>query len=198
MGALIGGAAGALIGIGEKLAGVETPENEAKRLVKQIYSLNIDTATAKQIAAIAKQSYGGHVSSAVRSPEVRQLLQLVAENTGQKSNLFLNDPHGVNLVQSSGLRQGAVYNNGTPYTYTSNLPVSGPAGSTIPTGNPFGGGVTVMVSPEQTTNLWATGVAAGIAGSPRQVASAAVNGGLASSARVNGAIMTFSPDTVAF
>jgi hypothetical protein len=199
LGALIGGAAGALIGIGEKIAGVETPENEAKRLVKQIYSLNIDNATAKQIAAIAKQSYGGHVSSAVRSPEVRQLLQLVAESTGQKSNLFLNDPHGVNLTQSGGnLYQSAVYNNGTPYTYSSNLPVMGPAGSTIPTGNPYAGGVTVMVSPEQTTNLWSTGVAAGIAGSPRQVAASAVNGGMASSSRVAGAIMTLAPNQVPF
>jgi hypothetical protein len=199
LGALIGGAAGALIGIGEKIAGVETPENEAKRLVKQIYSLNIDNATAKQIAAIAKQSYAGHVSSAVRSPEVRQLLQLVAESTGQKSNLFLNDPHGVNLTQSGGvLNQSAFYNSGTPYTYSSNLSVLGPAGTTVPTGNPYSGGVTVMVSPEQTTNLWATGVAAGIAGSPRQVAASAVNGGIASSSRVAGAIMTLAPNQVPF
>ena len=35
LGAAIGAAAGFGIGIGEKLAGVETKENEAKRLVKQ-------------------------------------------------------------------------------------------------------------------------------------------------------------------
>jgi hypothetical protein len=199
LGALIGGAIGGLIGLGEKIAGVETAENQAKRLIKQIYSLNIDNTTAKQIAAIAKQSYGGQVSVAVRSPEVRQLLQLYAQSAGQKSNLFLNDPHGVNLTQAGGgLYQSAVYNSGTPYTYTSNLPVMGPAGSTIPTGNPFGGAITVMVSPEQTTNLWATGVAAGIAGSPRQVAASAVNGGMATSARVNSAIMTLAPNQVAF
>ena len=125
---------------------------------------------AKQIVDMAKQKYGNSVSMAVRSPEVRQLLQLYADSTGQKSNLFLNDPHGVNLVQSGGsLYQSAVYNNGTPYSYASNLPTMGFGGATIPTGNPFAGGVTVTVSPEQTANLWATGVAAGIAGSPRQV-----------------------------
>ena len=199
LGALIGGVAGGLIGLGEKIAGVETPEREAIRLVKQIYSLNIDNATAKQIAAVAKQSYGGHVSSAVRSPEVRQLLQLVAASTGQKSNLWLNDPHGVNLTQvGGGLFQSAIYNNGAPNTYQSSLSVMGPAGTTIPSGNPYGGGVTVMVSPEQTANLWATGVAAGIAGSPRQVAASAVNGGMATSARVSSAIMTLAPNQVAF
>lgn len=148
---------------------------------------------------MAKQSYGGQVSVAVRSPEVRQLLQLYAESTGQKSMLFLNNPQGVNLAQANNtLQQSAVYNNGTPYTYASNLSVLGPAGTTIPTYNPFAGGVTVSVSPEETTNLWATGVAAGIAGSPRQVAASAVNGGLASSARVAGAIMQLAPDQVPF
>lgn len=199
LGAGIGGAAGALVGLGEKIAGVETPENQAKRLIKQIYSLDINDQTAKQIAAMAKQSYGGQVSVAVRSPEVRQLLQLYAESTGQKSMLFLNNPQGVNLAQANNtLQQSAVYNNGTPYTYASNLSVLGPAGTTIPTYNPFAGGVTVSVSPEETTNLWATGVAAGIAGSPRQVAASAVNGGLASSARVAGAIMQLAPDQVPF
>jgi hypothetical protein len=199
IGALIGGAIGAGIGLGEKLFGVETPENEAKRLVKQIYGLSINDTTAKQIAALAKQSYGGQVSVAVRSSEGRQLLQLYAESTGQKSMLFLNDPHSVNLTQTGGaLYQQAVYNNGTPYIYSSNLPVMGPAGTQIPTGNPFAGGVTVMVSAEQTANLWATGVAAGIASNPRQVSAAAVNGGLASSSRVAGAIMTLAPDQVPF
>ncbi len=199
LGAAIGAAAGFGIGLGEKLAGVESQRNEAIRLVRQIYALNINNGTADQIVALAKQKYGNAVSVAVRSPDVRQLLQLYAESTGQKSNLFLNDPHGANLVQANGLlQQSAVYNNGTAYTYASSLSTFGTAGATIPTGNPFAGPVTVMVSPEATTNLWTTGVAQGIAGSPRQVASANVNGGTSSSARINGATMMLSPGVVAF
>jgi hypothetical protein len=198
-GAALGAGVGFLAGLGEKLFGVESPENEAKRLVKQIYGLSINDQTAKQIAALAKQSYGGQVSVAVRSAEVRQLLQLYAESTGQKSLLFLNDPHGVNLVEAnSKLSQGAFYNNGTAYTYSSNLPVSGVSAATVPTGNPYAGGVTVMVDPEATVNLWATGTAQGIASNPRAVASSAVNGGLASASRISGAIMTLAPDQVAF
>ena len=202
LGAAIGAGAGALAGIGEKLAGVETPENEAKRLIKQIYSLTINDQTARQIAELAKQKYGNSVSMAVRSPEVRQILQLYAESTGQKSGLFLSDPHGVNLTQAGGvLNQSAVYNNGTAYTYASNLPVLGPAGGgIIPTGNPYAGSgpVIVQVSAEQTANLWSTGTAAAIAGGPRAVADSAVNGQMAGSARINGANTMLSPDTVAF
>lgn len=200
LGALIGGAAGLLAGIGEKIFGVETPEREAKRLVKQIYGLSIDDAAARQIAALARQSYGGSVGTAVRSAEARQLLQLVAQSTGQKSNLWLNDPHGVSLTESGGLlRQSAVYNNGTPYTYASNLPVQGPAGATIPTGNPYGAGgmqVTLMLNGQSAADVLEGRAGSAIAGNPRLVASSAVAGGRASSARLNGAAMTLSPDTL--
>ena len=92
LGAAIGGAAGFLIGIGEKIAGVETPENEAKRLVKQLYFVNIDTAMAKQIVGIAQQKYAGHVSIAVRDPDVRKMLELYAQGTGQKMPLSATTP----------------------------------------------------------------------------------------------------------
>jgi hypothetical protein len=58
LGAGIGAAVGAGVGLGEKLAGVETPENEAKRLVRQIYRISIDTAMAQKIVAVAQQMGG--------------------------------------------------------------------------------------------------------------------------------------------
>ena len=60
LGAAIGGGIGLLAGIGEKLAGVETPVNEAKRLVKQQYGISIDTAMANQIVSLAQQKYASH------------------------------------------------------------------------------------------------------------------------------------------
>lgn len=204
LGAAIGGIAGGLIGLGEKIAGVETPENEAKRLVKQIYGLSINDATAKQIAALAKQSYGGQVSVAVRSPEVRQLLQLYAESTGQKSMLFLNDPHGVNLTQAGGLYQSAVWNNGTPFTFASNLPVMGPAGSTIPSGNPYAGGtnITLVVNGQSAADLLEGRAANFIADNPRSVSAAATSGwggGPAmGSNRVDAAATIFGASQIAF
>jgi hypothetical protein len=204
LGAAIGAGAGALAGIGEKIAGVETSEAEAKRLIKQIYGLTIDTKMARQIADLAKQKYGNTVSMAVRSPEVRQLLQLYAESTGQKSNLFLNDPHGANLTQAGNtLYQSAVNVNGVGYTYASNLPVMGPAGGgQIPTGNPYGGygspSITLNVNGQSAADLLEGRAAASISGNPRLVADSSVEGSGQSAARISGANTWLSPGTVAF
>jgi hypothetical protein len=59
-------------GLGEKLFGIESPENEEKRLVNQLFSLSIDNSMAKQIADIAQHKYARHVRIAVRDPDVRK------------------------------------------------------------------------------------------------------------------------------
>ena len=126
LGAAIGGAVGAGIGIGEKIAGVESPENEAKRLVKQIYNISIDNSMAQKIVAVAQQKYASHVSIAVRDPDIRKMLQLYAEGTGQKFPLSATTPVGGSLVEQGGnLYQQASYVNGQPYTFQSSLPVLG-------------------------------------------------------------------------
>jgi hypothetical protein len=126
MGAAIGASIGLEVGIAEKLAGVETPENEAKRLVKQLYSINIDNSMAKQIVGIVRQKYAGHVSIAVRDPDVRKMLMLYSEATGQKMPLSATTPQSASLAETGGkLYQQATYVNGTPYTFQSNLPVLG-------------------------------------------------------------------------
>lgn len=148
LGAAIGAAAGFGIGIGEKLAGVESPLNQAKRLVRQAYHIDISNSMANQIVGIAKQSYGGTMSIAVMSPEVRQMLGLYAAGTGQ-ANRFPQSamtPHGGSLVESGGrLFQESVYQYGNPYSYQSNLPVyGGVAGGNLPA--PGGGGGQMFVS----------------------------------------------------
>lgn len=126
LGALIGAAAGFGIGLGEIIAGVETPEKEAKRLVKQLYRVDIDTSTAKQIVQIAQGQYGGHVSIAVRSPEVRNLIMLYSQSTGQGNLLSGTVPRAGSLMESGGtLFQSASYANGSPYAYQSSLPIAG-------------------------------------------------------------------------
>jgi hypothetical protein len=130
LGAAIGGAAGFMIGIGEKIAGVETPENEAKRLVKSLYFVNIDTAMAKQIVDLAKQKYAGHVSIAVRDPDVRKMLELYAQGTGQKMPLSATTPVGGSLEEQNGrLFQQASFVNGVATTFQSALPVMGNLGA---------------------------------------------------------------------
>ena len=132
----IGAAVGFSIGVGEMLAGVESPLNEAKRLVKQIYNIGISNAVANQIVSIAQSKYGSRVSIAVRSPEVRGLLGLYAAGTGQKFPLSASTPYAGSLVEQGGkLYQQATYQYGNSMAYSSNLPLMGGSGSTqtIPT-----------------------------------------------------------------
>jgi hypothetical protein len=115
LGAAIGAGVGFIAGLGEKLFGVESPENAAKRPVKQLYSINIDNSMARQIAGIAQQKYGGLVSIAVRDPDVRKMLMLYSEATGQKmplsaTNAAVGQPYGDG-------RQAVPYVNGSPYAF---------------------------------------------------------------------------------
>ncbi|HEY4365371.1 MAG TPA: hypothetical protein VGN17_30700 [Bryobacteraceae bacterium] len=130
----IGAAVGAAIGLGEMIAGVESPPHEAQRLVKAIYHMDIDMKMARQIVQLANSKYGQHVSIAVRSPEVREMLGLYAAGTGQKFPASASTPHGGSLIQSGGsLYQGATYQYGNAYAYSSSLPVmgAGPGGAQL-------------------------------------------------------------------
>jgi hypothetical protein len=120
IGAGIGAAAGAIRLIWE------APVAEAKRLVKQIYGVNIDTKMAQQIVDLAKQKYSGHVSIAVRDPDIRKMLELYAAGTGQKVPISAASPHAGSLVEQNGsLYQASTYLYGQAYNYQSNLPTIG-------------------------------------------------------------------------
>ncbi len=126
LGAAAGASFGFEVAMFEKLFGVESPINEAKRLVKQIYSVSIDNQMAKQIVQIAQQKYAGHVSIAVRDPDVRKMLMLYSEGTSQHMPLSATTPQSGSLAEMNGrLYQQASYVNGMPYTFQSNLPVLG-------------------------------------------------------------------------
>lgn len=126
LGAAIGAAAGFGIGIGEKIAGVESQQAEAKRLVKQIYHVNIDGSMADQIVSLAKSKYANHVSIAVQDPDVRKMLELYAAGTGQKMPMSSTTPHSASLVEQGGnLFQAPTYQFGQAYTFQSSLPVAG-------------------------------------------------------------------------
>jgi hypothetical protein len=124
VGALVGAIAGAAAG-GIRML-IETKEEQAKRLAKQLYGVNIDTALANQIVGVAKSKYSGEVQVAIRDPEVRKTIELYAAATGQKMPLSATTPHGASLVEQGGtLYQAPTYQYGNPYTYQSSLPTAG-------------------------------------------------------------------------
>jgi hypothetical protein len=128
LGAAIGAAVGFSIGLGEMLAGVESPENKAIRLVKDLYHVDINIQMARQIVQIANSKYGTNVNYAIRSPEVRQMLELYSAGTGQAGKMPLSSttPMGASLVETGGsLYQAQQYRFGNAYVSQSNLGVLG-------------------------------------------------------------------------
>jgi len=125
LGAAIGAAAGFAAGALEKAFGVESPQNEAKRLIKDIYHVSIGNDVANQVVGMAGK-YGGKVSLVVRTPEVRQLVELYAASTGQKIPLSATTPHAGSISEVNGrLYQDPSYVYGQSYTYSSSLPTAG-------------------------------------------------------------------------
>jgi hypothetical protein len=142
IGAGVGAVAGFAAGIGEMIAGVESKQREAHRLILSIYGVDITegSGTLNQIVAMSQQ-YGGSVSMAVRTSQARQLVELYAMSTGQRNNLFLTTPHAAHMVEQGGaLYQGLSYFNGSGYNYAGSLPTLGTSSGVIPTFNPYASG----------------------------------------------------------
>jgi hypothetical protein len=155
LGTIIGAAAGAVagfgIGLGEKLAGVESPQHEAIRLVKELYGVKINSSMGDQIVALANSKYGKQVDIAVRDPDTRKMIELYSASTGQKMPLSASTPRGGGLSQQGGtLYQDPSYLYGQAGTYQSNLPV---AGGGNPQTIPGPGGVTFKLDGPATTAL---------------------------------------------
>jgi hypothetical protein len=111
IGALIGGAIGAVAGTIRLF--IKGAEDKAISKIKSLYGLQIDKSFAKQVVAIAKQNFGGNLDLAIRSPQVRDLLDLYAMSTGQKFSGAPTTPQSVSLTQSGGLiYQNTSYRNG--------------------------------------------------------------------------------------
>jgi hypothetical protein len=140
-GALIGAGAGLVaglgIGLGEKLAGIESPQQKVHDDIRSIYNVDIPTnsGTIKQVVNIVQSQFGGDIAVAVRSPSVRQLVMLYSEATGQKMPLSASTPYAGSLVEQGGqLYQQATFQNNAWHTYASALPtLGGISGTPYPT-----------------------------------------------------------------
>ena len=89
MGALIGGAIGAGAGFFRML--FKGAENKAKEKLRAVYGVSVsDRGILSQVVQTAKQTYGGNLDVAVRSPQIRDMIELYAMSTGQSSKFGLN------------------------------------------------------------------------------------------------------------
>jgi hypothetical protein len=116
LGAAIGAGVGFLASLGRTLFGGKNDVDETRSRIKSIYGVDIaDKGVLNQIVKMAKSGFGGSIDTAIRSPEVRKLIEEYAMATGQKYTGPSASPQSATLAQSGGsLYQSPTYQGGTP------------------------------------------------------------------------------------
>ena len=114
MGAAIGAAIGFAAGIVRLF--VKGAQEKAREKIKALYGVDIsDKGILKQIVDTAKSAYGGNLDLAIRSAQIRDLIQLYAMSTGQKPTGMPGNVTALSLVQTGGsLFQAPSFSNGSP------------------------------------------------------------------------------------
>jgi hypothetical protein len=131
---LIGAGVGAIAGTIRLF--IKSGAEKVVSKVKQIYGIDIDRKFAQDpILAIIKQSFGGNVDVGLRSPQIRDLLELYASTTDQKSAGIVN-----RILPSTFANQGGQLVN-IPNVGLTGAPVGFSAGSATGNGVSFGLGV---------------------------------------------------------
>jgi hypothetical protein len=122
LGAAIGAGAGFVAGLVRLF--VKSAEEKAREKIKALYGVDIsDKGVLKQIVDTAKQAFGGNLDMAIRSQQVRDLIQLYAMSTGQPTRGMPATVHPLDIVQTGGsLYQSPGYSNGTALPGLGGLP----------------------------------------------------------------------------
>jgi hypothetical protein len=101
LGAAIGAGIGAVAGLVRLF--VKGAEEKAREKIKATYGIDIrDKGVLKQIVDIAKQGFGGNLDMAIRSPQIRDLVELYALSTGQSTSGLPATVRPVSLLQQGG------------------------------------------------------------------------------------------------
>lgn len=114
IGAAIGAGVGAIAGIVRLF--VKGAIDKARTKIKSIYGIDIsDKGILGQIVDMAKQGFGGNLDVAIRSPQIREMIELYAMSTGQNSKGVVDRPQASIFSNSGGqLTQVPTYYNGAP------------------------------------------------------------------------------------
>ncbi|HOQ46763.1 MAG TPA: hypothetical protein PK157_15700 [Bryobacteraceae bacterium] len=101
LGAAIGAGAGAVAGLVRLF--VKGAQEKAREKIKATYGIDIrDNNVLKQIVETAKQAFGGNLDMAIRSPQIRDLVELYALSTGQSTSGLPATVKPVSLLQQGG------------------------------------------------------------------------------------------------
>ena len=205
MGFKFGGPVGAAIGAGiGAVAGtirlfVKGAEEKAREKIKALYGVDIsDKGILRQIVDTAKQAFGGNLDVAIRSPQVRELIELYGMSTGQRPSGMPEGVRAVTLTQLGGsLYQQPSYSNGSPAPSFGGLPVL--SLDRIGTGTPQNAGPIVLnftMPAEAVKDAFDGRTVQVIVDNPRAVQSASLAATKSSFARREAAASLLGPGTV--
>jgi hypothetical protein len=101
LGAAIGAGIGAVAGLVRLF--VKSAEEKAREKIKATYGVDIrDKGVLRQIVDIAKHGFGGNLEAAIRSQQIRDLVELYALSTGQSTSGLPATVRTVSLLQQGG------------------------------------------------------------------------------------------------
>jgi hypothetical protein len=201
IGAKFGGPLGAAIGaIAGFAAGmvrlfIKGAVEKARQKIKDLYGVDIpDKALLQQIVDTAKQSYGGNLDMAIRTQQIRDLIQLYAMSTGQQTKGMPAQVHPLDLVQKGGsLYQSSGYSNGTALPGMGGLPTLDNIGGGVASS---AGPVVIQLDGPATTSLLRGEAVNAIASNPRVVAGASLSAARSNAGRRELTSLQLSPGLV--
>lgn len=117
----VGAAIGAAVGFGAGLIRmfIKGAQEKAREKIKALYGVDVsDKGLLRQFIDTAKQQFGGNVDMAIRSPGIRDLIELYAMSTGQTMSGMSARMTQTTLIQSGGslFQQSAGSALSTPVT----------------------------------------------------------------------------------
>jgi tape measure domain-containing protein len=190
IGAAIGAAIGATIGLISAMR--KTPEQKAREAIRSTYGVDVwDKGVLAQVAQTAQSTFGGNYMLAVQSPQIRELIQLWGQMTGQKVSGMPPQAQPLTLMQSGGsLYQQPGFANGMP------MPLVG--GGVIAAGTAQNAPLSIVIQLDgaATTDLLRGEAVQAIAENPRAAQSAVLSATRSSSGRREFLSLQLAPGTV--
>jgi len=190
VGALIGGAVGLAAGIGRLF--IHGATEKAREKIKSLYGVNVtDKGVLNQIVQMVKEGFGGNFDVGLRSPQVRELVQLYAMTTGQPAKGMPATMQSLTMSETGGsLYSMPNYQNGVAQGGITAL-------DTIGRGAASGAsGVTIQLDGPATTALLRGEAVSAIQTNTRKVASATVSAMKSNASRRQLTTLQLSPGLI--
>jgi len=182
IGAAIGAGVGAVAGLVRLF--IKSAAQKAREKIRAVYGVDIQSkGVLDQIVQMAKQGFGGNLDLAIRSPQVRDLIELYALSTSQSAGGLPATVRPVSLVQQGG----ALYQPGLGSSSLDRISAGAPQNA---------GPIVIKLDGAATTALLRGEAIQAIADNPRVVQSAAMTATRANAGRRELLALQLSPGTL--